>query len=226
MARILAIDDEKPMRDLVRRVLSEAGHSVTTAGSEREALDRAASLKPDLVICDLVLPNNRMAMDLLRVLGPLPGLEGARYMLVTGRLEAYRLARCFADGRIPIVYMPLNNDEWVSAVRQVLGGPQAPVPEWGIGSFAVRILRNEVRVHGRRVDLNGRPYDLLLGLVIARGEATREHLANAVWPGDPEALREVDRVVHRLRRLLPDPNLIETVRDRGYRIRGTVSACL
>jgi DNA-binding response OmpR family regulator len=228
MARILVVDDEPHIVDVVSAYLVREGHQVTTASDGDVALERVAADRPDLVVLDVMLPK-RSGFDVLRELraaGPSPAV-----ILLTARDELVDRVAGLEIGADDYVAKPFEPRELVARVGAVLRRTAAPAasgasaPATGRELFDVLIdmdAREAVRA-GRPLELTRVEFDLLAALAAHPGVVlTREQLGEAVFGESFDAFdRTIDSHVKNLRRKLGDRpdggSYVETVRGVGYR---------
>lgn len=232
-ARILVVEDEPRLRELLRLYLEREGHAVTDVGDGRAALDAYDRQGADLVILDLMLPGlqGEAVLEALRESGDVP-------VLITSakRSDAERIAglRLGADDYLG---KPFNPHELTARVAAILRRTQpAPPEEGGIVSLAGgRVVldpdsRRYSLVDGSSGRLTPGEVALLLALLRRPGAVhTRDQLVEAVARRPDEVYgRVVDVHVANLRRKLGDdagqPWLIETVPGTGYRLVATPDA--
>jgi DNA-binding response OmpR family regulator len=223
--RIVVVDDDPTVADVVGRYLVRDGHTVECVRDGHEALRRIAEEPPDLVILDLMLPgmDGLEVCRRLRASGPVPVV-----MLTALGDETDRLVG-FETGADDYVTKPFSPRELAMRVRSVLrrsrgiGGPerggQGVIAD---GSLVADLSAHEVRVDGQLIQLTSREYDLLVHLMRHPRKAfTREQLLIEVWNWTFGDTSTVTVHVRRLReKLEPDPTLprrIVTVWGVGYR---------
>ena len=228
--RIVVVDDDPTVADVVGRYLVRDGHTVECVHDGHEALRRIAEQQPDLVVLDLMLPgiDGLEVCRRLRERWPIPVV-----MLTALGDETDRLAG-FEIGADDYVTKPFSPRELAMRVRSVLlrsrsaaptGVPDAPGPEQGIltdRDVTVDLAAHEVRIGGKLVQLTSREYDLLVFLLRNPRQAfTREQLLSEVWGWTFGDTSTVTVHVRRLReKLETDPTLprrIVTVWGVGYR---------
>ncbi|MDQ3863854.1 MAG: response regulator transcription factor [Actinomycetota bacterium] len=227
MAKILLVDDEPNIREVVGLYLRRDGHTVVSATDGVEALEVFRECEPDLVVLDLMLPN-------------LGGLEVCRRMREERRVPLIMLtARGDEEERIvglslgadDYVVKPFSPRELAARVAAVLRRAQeSPGPEdRRVLSFdGLRIDPNtrEVLVQGERVTLTAREFDLLYRLASSPGRVyTRDQLMELVWGYTFSADTSTVTVhVRRLReKVEPDParpRYLQTVWGVGYKFSG------
>jgi len=230
--RLLVVDDEKKIVDLVTLYLKREGYQVLAAYDGREALKLVRQEQPDLIVLDLMLPGLD-GLALCRLLRS----EGNRVpiiMLTARSLEDDKLLGLDL-GADDYITKPFSPRELVARVRAVLrraGEMEKPeLAELQRGDLLVDRVRHMVRVRGEPVSLTAREFKLLEVLAREPGRAfTRRELLDQAFGLDYEGLeRTVDVHVMNLRRKIERdpmrPAFIETVQGVGYRFaeQGDVS---
>jgi DNA-binding response OmpR family regulator len=229
--RIVVVDDDPTVADVVGRYLVRDGHTVECVSDGQEALRLIAEQLPDLVVLDLMLPgmDGLEVCRRLRERWPIPVV-----MLTALGDETNRLAG-FEFGADDYVTKPFSPRELAMRVKSVLRrarGTGLPAPDElaragespiiADSDLVVDTAAHEVRVSGRLVQLTAREYDLLVFLLRNPRQAfTREQLLNEVWGWTFGDTSTVTVHVRRLReKLEEDPTLprrIVTVWSVGYR---------
>lgn len=223
MARILVVDDEPHITEVVAAYLVREGHDVVSTGHGDRALALIRSQRPDLVVLDVMLPG-QSGFDVLRSLRA-EGLPTA-VILLTARDELADRVVGLEIGADDYVTKPFEPRELAARVGAVLRRTTTPKPALNvIELFDLRIdpATREVRRDGRPIGLTRTEFDLLSALAEQPGRVwTREQLGDRVFGEDFDAFdRTIDSHVKNLRRKLgerPDGGgYIETVRGVGYR---------
>ena len=224
--RILIIDDEPWVHEVVRAYLERDGFIVYGASDGREGLDVALTKRPDLVVLDLMLPD-LSGEEVCRQLRERSDV--AILMLTAKSGEEERIAG-LGLGADDYLTKPFSPRELVARVKAVLrrtGGGEMPLVEllrFDGGRLEIDSVRHEVRVAGEPVDVTPSEYKLLLALAQYPGRAySRFELINRVQGHDFEGYeRTIDAHVKNLRRKIePDsakPHYVETVHGIGYRL--------
>ena len=227
MGRILVVEDDPSVAEVVGRYLQREGFVVERANDGRQALGLALASVPDLVVLDLSLPG----VDGLEVLRRLRTLAPVPVVILTARGEESDRVQGFELGADDYVVKPFSARELVARVRAVLRrsrepGASASLPEaLRSGDLEVDPWAREVRVGGRPVVLTSREFDLLVSLMSRRGRVCRrEELLEQLWGthyGDPATLTvHVRRLREKLEADPSTPQRIKTVWGVGYRFEG------
>lgn len=123
MARILVADDDQDLNDLVTMKLEAAGHEVVSVVDGENALSRALSDKPDLIVLDWMLPR-RNGLEVCREVRSDPGLSGTRILMLTARAQEVDVERAFAAGAEEYITKPFSPRELVLRVTTLLSRPR------------------------------------------------------------------------------------------------------
>ena len=225
MKRVLVVEDEKDISDLLEYHLTQAGFSVATARDGAEALEKAARERPVLILLDLMLPGMD-GKDICRALKSNPVTRPIPVMMVTARTEEVDRIVGLELGADDYVTKPFSPRELVLRVKAVLRRTEEPPGKQEevlrAGALVIDIPRHQVLAGGEPVELTSTEFKLLVELATRRGRVqTRETLLNRVWGYTHEGYaRTVDTHVRRLREKLgPLGDVIETLRGVGYRFR-------
>jgi two-component system phosphate regulon response regulator PhoB len=222
--RILVVDDEPDLLELVRMSLRQAGFEVDTAETGRQALERMQRSAPDLVILDLMLPD-LSGTEVCRRVRQDPALAELPVIMLTAKADEVDRVVGLELGADDYVTKPFSPRELTLRAQAVLRRRQTP----GGGSKAAVLERESLRldperhrcfVDGDEVELTAKEFSLLHGLMQRPGRVmTREQLLDAVWGTDiAVTVRTIDTHLKRLREKLGSAShLIETVRGVGYR---------
>ena len=214
--KILVVDDEPPMVELVRGYLTREGWQVLTAADGIAALDTARSERPDVVVLDLMLPG----VDGLEVCRRIRAFSDAYVVMLTAKSEEVDKLIGLAVGADDYLTKPFSPRELVARIRAILRRARSAVAVPGLEvDPATRIAR----VDGAAVGLTRTEFDILAALAREPGVVVdRPTLLASVWgPGYADD-HLVDVHVANLRRKLGDdpehPRFVETVRGVGYRL--------
>ena len=220
--RILVVDDEPDLLELVRVNLAQAGFEVETASTGRNALDCVRRSAPDLVVLDLMLPDVP-GTDVCRELRSDPEFARLPIIMLTARADEVDRVVGFELGADDYVTKPFSPRELTLRVRAILRRRSAHVDEaepFQHRGLRVDSERHRCFVEDVEVDLTAKEFELLKHLLRRPGRVlTRDQLLDGVWGHDVTVTtRTIDTHVKRLREKLGSAgSMIETVRGIGYR---------
>jgi len=221
MARILVVEDETDLQQVLEYNLRQAGHEVLLATRGAEALRIAKEQRPELVLLDLMLPD-MMGTDVCRILKQSPETQGVAIVMATAKGEEIDRVVGFELGADDYVVKPFSVRELLLRINAVLRRADAPKTDTAVEFGALKIDRaaHKVWIHGEEVDFTPLEFRLLLTLYERKNRVqTRASLLDDVWDIQAElTTRTVDTHVKRLREKLgPARDYVETVRGVGYR---------
>jgi two-component system alkaline phosphatase synthesis response regulator PhoP len=219
-AKILVVDDERTILDLVTAYLRQEGYEVETAMDGPSSLKAARVWKPDLVVLDIMLPG----MDGLEVLTRLRRESDVYVILLTAKSEETDKIVGLSVGADDYLTKPFSPRELVARVKAALrrlrdGAGPAEGTRLAFRHVRIDTGSREVWVDDRPVDLTPTEFDLLRTLAEHRGMVlSREQLLQQVWGYDFYGEeRVVDVHIGHIRQKLGDDGFIVTVRGVGYR---------
>jgi two-component system, OmpR family, alkaline phosphatase synthesis response regulator PhoP len=225
-SRILVVDDEKDILELVEYNLSKEGYSVACVTTGELALDAIEREKPDLVLLDLMLPGVD-GYEVVRRLRQDPETAGIPVIMLTARGEESDVVAGLELGAEDYVTKPFSPTVLAARIRNVLRRNASLTTETSdvVQTDRIRIdpLRFEAAVDGKPVELTATEFHLLHFMAKRPGRVfTRSQLIDAVKGSDyPVTDRSVDvQIVGLRRKLKPAGDRIETVRGIGYRFKG------
>ena len=222
--RILVIDDEPRVRQVVAAYLEREGFRVSQASNASEARALLSGPPPDLVVLDVMFPG-ASGLDLLAELRASSDLP---VILLTARAEEADRVAGLESGADDYVVKPFSPRELVARVRTVLRRtrPRAESGRIEHGDLVIDVAAREVSVAGRPIDLTAKEFDLLAHMASRPREAfSRNQLLEDVWDSSSEWQDPATVTVHirRLRTKLepdsPESRWLETVWGVGYRFR-------
>jgi two-component system phosphate regulon response regulator PhoB len=221
-SRILAVDDEPDLLELVRMGLDAAGYEVETATTGAAALERLRAAPPDLVLLDLMLPD-LSGTELCKRIRADARLAELPVIMLTAKGEEVDRVVGFELGADDYVTKPFSPRELALRVRAVLGRRRFEGPSGGLlrrDPLRVDPERHRCWVKEEEVVLTAKEFQLLVSLMRRPGRVyTRDQLLDEVWGRDITVTsRTIDTHLKRLREKLGEAGpLIETVRGVGYR---------
>ena len=223
--RVLLVDDEEDILELVHYNLTRAGHDVTAVASGEDALKAARTSPPDLVVLDLMLPGVD-GLEVCRLLRKDARTRDVPIVMLTARGEEADVVRGLELGADDYVTKPFSPKVLVARVKAVLRRRRvvAPDEQQRVERLGIAIdpRRHEVIVAGRRAELTHTEFKLLHLLARRPGWVfTRQQIIDAVQGEDVAVTpRSVDVHVVALRRKLGEAGeAVETVRGVGSRFR-------
>lgn len=222
MAKIVVIEDEADLQQVLEYNLAQQGHKVWVAGSGREGLRIARDKLPDLVLLDLMLPDIS-GTEVCRALKSDPSTRMCQVVMVTAKGEEIDRVVGFEIGADDYVVKPFSVRELMLRIQAILrrsGGEIDASTTFDFGVLKVDRAAHRVWVVGQELELTALEFKLLLTLHDRKNRVqTRSALLNDVWGIEADiTTRTVDTHIKRLREKLGAAgNYIETVRGVGYR---------
>ena len=221
--KILVVDDEPPIRKLLRLGLTAHGYTVLEAGNATSAITQIASEPPDLIILDLGLPD----MSGLELLRKWRGENLAiPVVILSSRTDEAGIVAALELGADDYVTKPFGMAELIARIGVALRHrlqQEGEKPIFRTGDLSVDLVRRIVRVADREVKLSPKEYDILRILVKYSGRVlTHQFLLKEVWNGstDVQYLRVYVRQLRQKVERTPDqPQYITTETGVGYRLR-------
>jgi DNA-binding response OmpR family regulator len=225
--KILVVDDERNLVNLIRGYLEREGFEVYEALDGNAALEKARSIEPEVVILDWMLPGT----DGMEVLRELRRSSEAYVIMLTARTEEMDRIVGLSSGADDYLVKPFSPGELVARIRAMLRRPRGGLPGVAeapveFGELTIDEARREVRLRGEEVDLTALEFDLLAalasrpGLVFRRGQLLERVWGETYFGSD----HVVDVHVANLRKKIEDdpanPRFVRTVRGVGYRFLG------
>ena len=223
--RVLVVDDEQPIIDLISGYMRREGYAVTSVGDGLAAVEAVRSSPPDVVILDVMLPG----IDGVEACRQIRTFSDAYVLMLTARDEEIDRIVGLTVGADDYLVKPFSPRELVARVKALLRRPRpdrdatrATPP-----GLDIDVARHTVTVDGVPIELTALEFNLLVALGRDPGVVVgRQSILDAVWGPDFMADDHlVDVHVANLRRKLGDdparPRFVETVRGVGYRLRAT-----
>jgi DNA-binding response OmpR family regulator len=219
--RVLVVEDDDEIADVLRRSLRQEGHEVRIAVDGVEALDLASEFVPDVVILDLGLPR----LDGVEVCRRLRAASDVPILILTARSETDDRVAGLDSGADDYIVKPFERQELLARMRALLRRrPPRGSASLRVGDLVLNPDTREVQRAERELELTNREFELLEYLM--RNERlviSRERLLEEVWGYDPTAMTNtIDVFISNLRRKLEaggESRLLHTKRGAGYVIR-------
>ena len=220
--RILIVDDEPPIRKLLRVGLSAQDYVVIEAMNAKVAMELVTSEKPDLILLDLGLPDMPGHDLLARWRGE--GLD-LPIVILSSRTDEAGIVKALEIGADDYVTKPFGMNELTARIRVALRHrlqSHGEKPVFQVGELSVDLVKRIVKVAGEEVKLSPKEYDILRILVQHAGKVlTHRYLLEHVWDGltDVQYLRVYVRQIRQKIERVPDqPRYILTETGVGYRL--------
>ncbi len=222
--KILIVDDEPDIVDLVAYNLKKDGFRVTTASDGEEALDKIRKDKYDLVVLDLMLPGIQ-GVELCRIIRNDPKTAGTPIIMLTAKGEEVDRVVGLESGADDYVTKPFSPRELIARIKAVLrrtGEKTTADKTIHIGKLIINLETHGVTKGKIPLELSATEFKILVYLVQRKGKVfSREQLVDAVWKGEAFIEpRTVDVHIRRLRTQIEDdpsdPTYIKTRRGVGY----------
>jgi len=222
-AKVLVIDDEPPIRKLLRMGLSAHGYEILEAPNGRISLELLEQKKPDLVILDLGLPDMQ-GLELLRTIRARN--EGVPIVVLSSRGDEASKVQALDLGADDYVTKPFGMDELLARMRAALRHQlqtHGERPIFRVGDLSVDLVRRIVKMSDKEVKLSPKEYELLRVLVQHAGKVlTHKFLLGELWDDltDAQYLRVYVRQLRQKIEADPErPQYILTETGIGYRLR-------
>ncbi len=233
MTKIMIVDDDKNITDVLKYNLVKENYSVATAEDGVEALELARKEKPSLILLDIMLPK----LDGFEVCRILRKEMSVPILMLTAKTEEVDKVIGLELGADDYITKPFSVRELLARIRATLRRsqriePQTPAPEKAVatvlkaGSIEVDVTGHRVLRNGVMLKLSPKEFDLLVFLMRNRGQVfNREHLVEKVWGYDyAGTARTVDVHIRSLRQKIEDaprcPEHLITIHGFGYKFEG------
>jgi len=227
MAKILVVEDERDLRQVLDYNLAQAGHEVLLAETGTEGLSLAREQRPDLILLDLMLPD-LAGTEVCKSLKDTPATRSVPVVMVTAKGEEIDRVVGFELGADDYIVKPFSVRELLLRVQAILRRRQPEArPSEALIEFGVLKIDREAHrlwVEGTEIELTALEFKLLVTLYERRNRVqTRAALLDDVWGIQADiTTRTVDTHVKRLREKLDRArDYVETVRGVGYRFVGS-----
>lgn len=217
--RVLVVDDEEPIQELLRYNLEKSGYEVKTAGDGFKAIELARKFQPDLVLLDIMMPKMD-GVETCRQLRELPSLQNTFIIFLTARSEEYSEVAAFDVGADDYITKPIKPRALLSRIAALF---RRDTKKSGnnvitIGDLVIDRDSYTVKVKGREVSLPKKEFELLFFLAQNPNKVfSREDLLQNIWGSDVYVLaRTVDVHIRKVREKIGE-DYITTVKGVGYK---------
>ena len=219
--RVLVVEDDEEIADVLRRSLRQEGHEVRTAVDGEDALTAAAEFAPDMVVLDLGLPK----LDGVEVCRRLRGDSDVPILILTARTDTDDRVRGLDAGADDYLVKPFERAELLARLRALMRRrPPRGSASMRVADLVLNPDTREVSRGDRMLDLTAREFELLEFLMRNQKLViSRERLLEEVWGYDPTSMTNtIDVFISNLRRKLEEegePRVLHTKRGAGYVVR-------
>ncbi len=217
--RLLLVEDDRPLAELITFHFERAGYVVTRTGDGEEALILADEIHPDLILLDWMI-EGISGIEVCRRLRRKPATANLPIVMLTARGEEDDRVRGLETGADDYVTKPFSPKELVARAAAVLRRvrPALAAEMLNYSGIEMDLAAHKVRRSGDSLQLGPTEYRLLRHFLEKPGRVfSRQQLLEMVWPHSEDIeLRTVDVHIRRLRLALGDPDPIRTVRSAGY----------
>ena len=219
-AKILLVDDEPDILEILEYNLKKEGYEVETAGNGEEGLARAESFRPDLIVLDIMMPVMD-GVEVCRQLRNRQEFDNTVITFLTAREEDYSQIAALDTGGDDYITKPIRPRVLLSRVKALLrrGVRQEEAPKLiAIGDLEIDLEQIVVRRGEERIELAKKEFDLLTLLASKPGKVfSRDEIFNRVWGADViVGNRTIDVHIRKLREKLGD-HYIKTIKGIGYK---------
>jgi DNA-binding response OmpR family regulator len=224
--KVLVVEDEKEIQDLLAHYLRKEGFAPILAADGEMALSKARKEKPDLILLDILLPKAD-GLEVLRAVRSDANLARTPVVMLTAKGDETDRVIGLELGADDYIPKPFSPREVVARIKAILrrtraaaGEPEAPTLVYR--DLRMDVARHEVRYQGKTVSLTSKEFRILQALLSSAGRVlSREAILTKVWGEDTHVIdRTVDVHIAKLRRKIPFlARAIETVKDVGYKLR-------
>jgi two-component system response regulator MprA len=221
VGRVLVVEDDDEIADVLRRSLRQEGHEVRTALDGEEALETARDFAPDLVVLDLGLPK----LDGVEVCRRLRAESDVPILILTARTDTDDRVSGLDAGADDYLVKPFERAELLARLRALMRRrPPRGSASLRVGDLSLNPDTQEVMRGERALELTAREFELLEFLMRnQRLVISRERLLEEVWGYDPTSMTNtIDVFISNLRRKLEEggePRVLHTKRGAGYVVR-------
>jgi len=223
--RVLVVEDDVSIADVLRRTLRQEGHEVRSAADGVEALEMAEDFVPDLVVLDLGLPK----LDGVEVLKRLRASSDVPILILTARTETDDRVEGLDSGADDYLVKPFERKELLARLRALMRRrPPRGSAALTVGDLRLNPDSREVMRGERPIELTNREFELLEFLMQnEKLVVSRERLLEEVWGYDPLAMTNtIDVFISNVRRKLEEggePRILHTKRGAGYVVKAPVA---
>ena len=218
--KVLVVDDEEPILELLKYNLEKQGYDVRTAGEGVEAVEIAKKFQPDLVLLDIMMPKMD-GVEACRQIRAMPELVNTFIVFLTARAEEYSEIAAFDGGADDYILKPIKPRALMSRISAIFRRDSKKKPvssQIKIGDLTIDRTSYTIRVNNREVSLPKKEFELLFFLAQNPNKVfNRDELLQNIWGSDVYVLaRTVDVHIRKVREKIGE-DYITTVKGVGYK---------
>jgi two-component system alkaline phosphatase synthesis response regulator PhoP len=218
--KVLVVDDEEPILELLKYNLEKQGYDVRTAGEGAEAVEIAKKFHPDLVLLDIMMPKMD-GVEACRQIRAMPELVNTFIVFLTARAEEYSEIAAFDGGADDYILKPIKPRALMSRISAIFRRDSKKKPassQIKIGDLTIDRTSYTIRVNNREVSLPKKEFELLFFLAQNPNKVfKRDELLQNIWGSDVYVLaRTVDVHIRKVREKIGE-DYITTVKGVGYK---------
>ena len=224
MQKVLVVDDEEPILELLKYNLEKSGYDVKTAENGMKAVEIARKFTPDLVLLDIMMPKMD-GVETCRLIREIPEMQKAFVVFLTARSEEYSEVAAFDVGADDYITKPIKPRALMSRISALFrreSKKEAPQSLIGIGDLVIDRTSYTIKLKNREINLPKKEFELLFFLAQNPNKVfSREDLLHNIWGTDVYVLaRTVDVHIRKVREKIGD-DYIATVKGVGYKFNLT-----
>tara|TARA_R110002096_G_scaffold109056_12_gene238693 strand:+ start:14312 stop:14989 length:678 start_codon:yes stop_codon:yes gene_type:complete len=218
--KILLVDDEADILEIIGYNLRKEGYKVFTANNGKDAISIATKEKPDLIILDVMMPEMD-GMETCHQIRNIPNLKDTLITFLSARGEDYSQIAGFDAGADDYITKPVKPRVLISKVKAILrrkGNTDNLTEDIEVGGISIDRERYVIKTEGKELSLPKKEFELLSLLMGKPGRVfTRDVIMNSIWGGEVVVGdRTIDVHIRKLREKLGE-ELIKTVKGVGYK---------
>jgi len=220
MHKVLVVDDEEPILELLRYNLEKSGYEVKTALDGAKAIEIAKKFVPDLVLLDIMMPKMD-GVETCRRLRDIPELQKTFVVFLTARSEEYSEIAAFDVGADDYINKPIKPRALMSRISALFrrdSKKSSPATSIEIGDLIIDRTSYTIKLMGKEINLPKKEFELLFFLAQNPNKVySREDLLQNIWGSDVYVLvRTVDVHIRKVREKIGE-QYITTVKGVGYK---------
>lgn len=220
MHKVLVVDDEEPILELLKYNLEKGGYEVKTASDGSRAVDIARKFIPDLVLLDIMMPKMD-GVETCRMLRDIPELQKTFVVFLTARSEEYSEVAAFDVGADDYITKPIKPRALMSRISALFrrdSKKSSPASLITVGDLTIDRVSYTIKINNKEINLPKKEFELLYFLAQNPNKVfSREDLLQNIWGSDVYVLaRTVDVHIRKVREKIGE-DYITTVKGVGYK---------